>query len=196
MSSLDNLIEAIFKPKRRLGDIRAQVTIEEQHTDDLIITEHPVEQGASISDHAYKRPAEVTVRVGWSNSGLQSLGSIVTSAYSAITGSGELKLNYVKDVYAKLLKLQESRIPFDIVTGKRSYKNMLFRSLAVTTDQTTEHTLLVTAVCAQVIMVNTRVVIVPPRENQKTPDKNAPVEDKGTKQPQKSGLFTLFGGGK
>ena len=188
------LVTAIFKPKRRLGSIRAQVTIEEQHTDDLVITEHPVEQGANISDHAYKRPAEVTIRVGWSNSGLQSLGSIVTSAYSAVTGTGELKLNYIKDVYAKLLKLQESRIPFDILTGKRSYKNMLFRSLSVTTDQTTENALLVTAVCSQVIMVQTRTVIVPPREQHKDPAKTAPVEDKGTKQLQKSGLYTAFGG--
>lgn len=194
MSNLDTLVEAIFKPRRRLGSIRAQVTIEEQHTDELVITQHPVEQGASISDHAYKQPAMVTVRCGWSNSGLQSLGSIVTSAYSAIADGGELKLNYIKGVYEKLLKLQESRIPFDIMTGKRSYKNMLFSSLSNTTDQTTENTLMITAVCQQVILVQTRVVTVPPREVQKNPASNAPVEDKGTKQPQKSGLFTLLGG--
>jgi len=31
-----------------------QVTIEEVHHDDLEITEHPVERGAAIGDHAFK----------------------------------------------------------------------------------------------------------------------------------------------
>lgn len=193
MSTLDTLVEAIFKPKRRLGPIRAQVTVEEMHSDDLEITQHPVEQGAAISDHAYKKPSSVTIRCGWSNSGLQSLGSIITSAYSAVTGTGELKLNYIKGVYEKLLKLQESRIPFDILTGKRSYKNMLISSLSVTTDQTTENVLMVTVVCQQVIMVRTKVVTVPPREVHKDPAKTAPVEDKGQKQPQTSALYNALG---
>lgn len=193
MSNLDTLVEALFKPKRKLGTIRAQVTIEEQHTDELVVTQHPVEQGASISDHAYKQPSSVTIRCGWSNSGLQSMGSIIASAYDAITGGGELKLNYIKGVYQKLLALQESRIPFDVLTGKRSYKNMLFSSLSVTTDAGTENCLMVTAVCQQVIMVQTKVVLVPPREVQKNPAANAPTEDKGTKQPAQSGLYQLFG---
>jgi len=45
------------------------VVIEEDHDDELIITQHPVELGAIISDHAYKKPSEVRVRCAWNNSG-------------------------------------------------------------------------------------------------------------------------------
>jgi len=195
MSLVDTVVTAIFKPQRKLGPIRAQVTIEETHQDELVITEHPVEQGASISDHAYKKPAELTLRLGWSNSGLQSIGQVVTTAYGLISsGSAGVNFNYVQEVYRKLLALQESRIPFDILTGKRKYTNMLIRSISTTTDETTEKALMVTLSCREVIMVQTRVVSVPPRNVHKDPAKTAPTEDKGTKQPKTSGLYNLFGG--
>jgi hypothetical protein len=41
----------------------ADVTIEEQHSDELNITEHPVETGSPISDHAYMTPPEVTIKL-------------------------------------------------------------------------------------------------------------------------------------
>lgn len=56
------------KTNRKIGSIIANITIRERHQDDLEITDHPVEQGAQISDHAFKRPAEVTIEVAWSNS--------------------------------------------------------------------------------------------------------------------------------
>jgi hypothetical protein len=40
------------------------VVVSEKHSDTLEITEHPVETGAAISDHAYKRPSEVVMEVG------------------------------------------------------------------------------------------------------------------------------------
>src|ERR1700722_20299202 len=62
-----------IKPKRGFyattdGAIIAQATVEEMHSDETEITEHPVEQGSTISDHAFSRPSEVIVTCGWSNS--------------------------------------------------------------------------------------------------------------------------------
>lgn len=56
------------RPARSIGPIVAQVTISERHEDTLEITEHPVEQGAAIADHAFKRPATVVITAAWSNS--------------------------------------------------------------------------------------------------------------------------------
>ena len=58
----------ITPPVRSLGPLTGYITMEEVHQDDLEITDHPIEQGASITDHAFKRPAEVTLKIGWSNS--------------------------------------------------------------------------------------------------------------------------------
>lgn len=180
----------IIRPTRKLGPLTAQVTVSETHSDELEITQHPVEQGAAISDHAFKRPAELTIVCAWSNSpagngsnallnagigaaviGIQGANptAIATAGFGGATGGaigatgaaiqGLLSGNspgQVKDIYQKLLKLQEERIPFDVLTGKRSYVNMLIKSLQVMTDKTTENALIVTAHLQQVILVSTR----------------------------------------
>lgn len=135
-------------PRRSIGGIVATITIEEDHRDTLVITEHPVEQGATITDHAYKQPSEVRLRVGWSSALINA-------------GFGAFDPNYLQTIYNQLLQLQSDRIPFKIVTGKRSYSNMLIRSIGVTTDNITENVLFVTLDCKEVILVNTQVTSAP-----------------------------------
>jgi hypothetical protein len=120
-------------PTRGIDGMDAQVTVEEDHTDELIITEHPVEQGAVIHDHAYKRPAELRLQVGWSD--------IYTDH---------------RVVYETLLDLQAERRPFTVYTGKRTYVNMLVASLRTHTDSKLEYTLLADVTLREVILVNTQ----------------------------------------
>jgi hypothetical protein len=206
----------LIKPKRSIGPLVAQVTIQEVHQDTLEITDHPVEMGAVISDHAFKRPAELIITCAWSNSpggngsnpllsaglaagilGLQGANSatVLTGAVGgglggAIdqTGAGVQALltgnspGQVKAIYQKLLKLQEDRIPFDVTTGKRSYKNMLVRSLQVTTDKTSENSLQVVATLRQVILVSTKPLTQSaPPEAQRFAGTTNPVTNFGTK---------------
>ena len=72
----------VIKPRRSIGTFAAQVTLEESHSDQLEISDHPVQQGASITDHAYKRPAELTIKCGWSNSpaSASALGGVIGAA--------------------------------------------------------------------------------------------------------------------
>lgn len=162
--------------------LQPQITTEETHNDEIVITDHPVEKGARISDHFYKLPAEVTIRCAWSNSPSVAGGLIGSAigAASAIGGTG-VRLaaaagpsldgirtiqsilsgnaaNQVASIYAALLALQMSGIPFDIYTGKRSYADMMFRNLHVATDFSTENTLLLTATCRQVLIAFTKVI--------------------------------------
>lgn len=133
-------IPAIFHSyNRSIGGIVAQVIIEEQHTDEIRITEHPVEQGAPISDHAYKIPANIQITAGWSTT--------FASDLSAESG-----------VYGLLLSMQAMLIPFDVITGKRWYKNMLIQKLIVTTDEKSEFALMAQITCQQVIIVGTQTV--------------------------------------
>lgn len=162
---------------RNLGGIQFDVTLEESHEDGLEITEHPVEHGASINDHAYLKPAAVTIRAGVSDA-------------SPNGGDG-----YNQDVYEKLRQLQASREPFAIVTGKRLYENMLLETLTVVTDANTEHALIVSAACRQVIIVHTQVTSVPPRARHASPGKTGGTTDKGQKQPQRSMAAAAAGGG-
>lgn len=162
-SALGFLSPVLFM-QRNMGGIVADVTLEEEHTDELVLTEHPVEQGASITDHSYKRPCSVVIRAGWSNSSPSALGDPA----------------YVQAVYNEFLELQESRQPFDIVTGKRYYTNMLFRRLMTKTDEKTENALLLVAECQQIIIAATQTVTTPDPKNMKSPQSNTGVSDRGS----------------
>lgn len=170
--TIGGLLGALIRPQRSLGGYLPDCVPEEVHNDDLVITEHPVEVGAAISDHAYKRPAEVRLRMAWSN---------------AATSLADWSESYATVVYGMLLRLQESREPFTIVTGKRTYSNMLLAGLSVTTDRRTEYMLDVTATCRQVIIVSTQTVSLPPAERHASPEITAPVQDTGVRQPVEAG---------
>lgn len=186
MSILDSVITAIFNPARSIGPISIQCTLEEDHYDESTITRHPVEQGAQVSDHAFDEPAEVTIRAGWSNSGLQSIITDVSDAIDFLSSAvldaspSTAAFNYADQVYQQLLTLKQSRIPFQIITGKRTYNNMLIRSLAVTTNEKTENALFVTVRCQQIIIVQTQVVPFPDANSQANPQNNAPVSNMGS----------------
>jgi hypothetical protein len=121
---------------RMIGTIIPNVTLEEVNVDNMTITDHPVETGAQISDHAFMLPAEVQMTCGWSNS----------------TAKDE---TYARTVYQALLALQRSRQPFNVSTGKRQYRNMLIRTLMVTTNAESENTLMVIASLRQVLITST-----------------------------------------
>lgn len=160
-----NWTPALFQPHNRaIGGIVAQVTIQEQSSDELQITDHPVEQGSPISDHAFKRPVSVNINAGWSVAGASDL--------SAETG-----------VYGLLLSWQSALIPFDVITGKRSYSNMLIERLIVATDEKTEFSLMAQISCRQVIIVSTQTVQADGMSSQTSdhasPENTAPSQDQG-----------------
>jgi hypothetical protein len=189
---LDNTLHTLlFKQGRSIAGIVPDVVIEEKHADTLTITDHPVEQGAAISDHAFKNPAELTMTCGFSG------GGSLVDGLSFLPSIGKTPA----EIYQQLLELQESRKPFDVVTGKRSYTNMLFRALSVRTDAKTCNVLMVEATLRQVIIVQTQAVSLPPADVQAQPQKTAATANTGVKQPveQKESLLSrgagLFGFG-
>jgi hypothetical protein len=164
----------LIRPQRSLGGIVFDVVIEEIHEDSLAITEHPVERGAPISDHAYLKPRTVTIRGGAGDAG----SSLDLSGASA---SGERRSIAL---YEQLLKLQAEREPIEIVTGKRSYKDMLVETVATTTEAGAVDTLMVTADCREVIIVETRTTSIPPRSRHADGAKTGGISDKGSRQLQ------------
>ncbi len=173
MSAIQPAIPAVIAPVRSIGPFTAYVTVEEVASDDLEITQHPVQQGASIADHAYVKPATVTIKF--------------------VMNADAMPL---PELYEKLLKLQSSREPFDVITGKRQYKNMLLKSIAQTTDRQTEHVLSITAQLQEVRIVAVEVTSVPARHKHKAPGKTGATQNAGTKKPEpkrKSAIKALAG---
>jgi len=186
-----NKFAALTQPTQPLpryfGSITAMVTFQEQHTDRLTLTQHPVEQGAKITDHAYMEPLQVEIHFGASNSSMPQTNGIndyLQSLYRQLVPQPGGGGSTIDQLYKQLQTLQASRTPFNIQTGKRLYKNMLITSMEVTTDNTSEYALMVTVTCTEVIIVSTSIVINPPDADQAQPQKTGDILNSGAKQLQ------------
>jgi hypothetical protein len=139
------LVAALIRVPRYInsqhGIIIPDCIIEEVSRDTLEITDHPVELGAQISDHAFNKPREVTLRWSWSNTGRYD--------------------TFMQDQYNILAALQATREPFFIYTGKTRYQNMLIQSLGIVTDSSSEYVLNAVMICREVIIVSTSTTQVP-----------------------------------
>jgi hypothetical protein len=104
-----------------------------------------------------------------------------------------------------LLSLQARREPFDVITGKRFYRNMMFKSLTQITDRYTDNVLSITATLQEITIVSVDTATVPARDKQKNPAKTGQTEKAGSKSAQplpenqtgsqrKSALETLING--
>ncbi|ESL56746.1 MULTISPECIES: phage baseplate protein [Klebsiella] len=172
-----DILSTLFQQQsRRIGLIVPSVVISEKHNDMLEITEHPVEVGAAISDHAYRRPSEVVMQVGFAGGG-SLLDFLDTTSIGLSAGLSP------KETYQELLDLQSSRVPFDVVTGKRLYTNMLIRALEVTTDRASENILSAVLTLREVIITSTTTTQVVPKSNMKLGANTSAVQNSGVKTP-------------
>lgn len=158
------MTEAItISPQRSIGGVAVQCTVREQHQDRVTKSRHPREAGAPITDHAYNEPAVVIIEAGWSNS-------------SPDAGGDE---GFVVDTYNALLALQKPPQLLTVVTGKRTYQNMVLIDLRVITDEETETALAVTATLEETPTVTTQVATVPDSSVQANPQKTGAVQNNG-----------------
>ncbi len=106
-------------------------------------------------------------------------GSLLDFA-SNLTATGLLGLS-PQETYQEILNLQASRIPFDVVTGKRLYSNMLIRALEVTTDKTTENVLSAVLTLREVLISQTQQISVADKTDMKEGVSTSAVLNTGTK---------------
>lgn len=184
---MDILSTLFHQQSRKIGLIVPSVVVSEKHSDTLEITEHPVEIGAAVADHAYKRPSEVVMEVGFAGGG-SLLDFVDTSSIGLNLGLSP------QETYQELLDLQNSRIPFDVVTGKRLYSNMLIRAMEITTEKTTENVLSAVLTLREALITQTQQVTVADKSNMKDGASTSAVANSGaktTKPPNNSLLKTV-----
>lgn len=149
---------AYFLPKRTMGEFSQYVVIEETMRDAAQITEHPVEIGAEITDHIFLKPAAVTIR-----------------------GLSGVRFGPLTATFERLRALWRARIPFDVVTGKAAYRNMVIETIDAQTDGSTENILAFTVNLREIILVSVQVVSVPASEKHANPAKTQATQQGGTK---------------
>lgn len=157
MASLPYSLEALLLGRSRSiepldgGDaIVPDVTISEVHDDEVTVTQHPVDTGAAISDHAIVQPASVTCVFGWSDSS--------RALNSALDGSILKGMQTSKDVYDRLVELKNQRALLRLSTGKRKYPSVVITKLKVSTTVDTESAAVIEVTFQEVFLVEAKTV--------------------------------------
>jgi hypothetical protein len=117
------------------------------HSNKLRLTSHPVESGASVTDHAFKEPRELTMEIGMSD--------VCTSF---VDGQFAQKASRSVAAYDILTQLQDSLIPLKIYTRLCVYENMLIETIATPEDYKTLFGLRVTIGFREIIVAKTNTV--------------------------------------
>lgn len=148
--------------KNRVGGMRFDADLKTDHTQKLTMTQHPVEKGADISDHAFIEPSEVGMEVAMSD---------------VSSGDGKSAA-----AFRKLLALQSSLDPLTVVTRLKTYRNMMIESVSSPDDYSTMFGMKATILFREMKLVTTSTVKVSSSASS-DPQKSGET-NKGTSQPQ------------
>jgi hypothetical protein len=147
-----------------------------EHTQELVCTEHPVQVGPAVVDHAYLRPARVVLEVAMSD----AMASFKAGQYSS---------NASKSVsaYQTFLQIQAARTPIVLATRLFSYQNMVIEDVRASDDNRTLRGFRGTLHLRQIISASVSTTSVSVRPN--TTD----TTNEGTKAPTSPPVYTPFG---
>ena len=142
------------------------------HQSNVTVTQHPVQVGAPVSDHAYQEPDEVTLEIGMSD---------------AMVGVAN---NHSVNAYNTLRAIQAKREPVTLVTRLWTYQNMVLTSISAPDDQTTMYGLKATLYFQSVDIVKVSVVKV---QQTVSASKGSGSSSGGSKTPTKTGSAKTSG---
>lgn len=129
------------KKQASIGSIVLDASISETHDANVEVTDHPVESGFNVTDHARPQPETVKIDGYISNTpipfGAASPRMVSTTQngetfefQSMAEGNGTL----AKDAYVELKFLKDTGTLLKVVTSLRTYENMIITALTFPRD--------------------------------------------------------------
>jgi len=135
--------------KLKIGDLLFDAILKTDHSSKVTATSHPIESGASISDHAFVEPVEISIELAVSDSE-RNRGTF---------GSGNRSVK----AFQELIELQTSRKLITVVTRLKTYHNMLILSVSAPDDYTTMNAFRAVVILREIPVVSTSRVSVTAR---------------------------------
>lgn len=132
-----------------IGTINIDASIQEDHTTEVTKTEHPVEKGANITDHVEIRPDTLSVEGVVSDAPLRE---------DVISTSGASRS---VDAFTRLQNIQKEKLLVTVVTGLKTYTNMILRTLSPVRNAKTGKALRFNARFEEVRIVESDVAFIP-----------------------------------
>lgn len=179
--------------------LELEATLEEGHTGVAETTDHPVEDGADITDHIRRKPDELSLKAQVSNHPILVLASF--RALPSVPGGDPS--TRAEDAYEWLRLVKDDGILLQVSTTLRDYLNMAIVGMSVVRDKDRRNVLEVDLTLREIIIATTEQVAAPVTTNpsrggaSKLGRKSAsPASSATTSSSQSllSRLFSSFGG--
>ncbi len=175
----------LYKPRpTSIGAVVVDATVRTKTKADAEVTEHPVEQGANISDHIRVKNEEVTIEGVIANfpMGVQSGAALTAQAARDFVdqqGHGAtlkaIEENRAVDALRTLTELKNKAQPVQLTAGVRTWPTMAIKSFEVERSRTTGNALTFTMQLVEIRLVSTQQTTPP------TTRAAAPKKTKGNK---------------
>lgn len=164
-------VKQLIGCKTNIGGFFFDAYLRLDHTRKTKITQHPVETGAAITDHAYVEPAELIIEIGMSD-----------ACVSFVQGQFNQKYSRSVSAIDVIWKLQEQRIPMDVLTRLKVYKNMLIEVVSVPDDWQSLNSLKATVTLREIKVVSVKTVTMNSSPTTSTDPQKTATTNKGTQQ--------------
>ena len=143
--------------------IELDITIDANLSHSMTVTDFPVEDGASISDHAQKQPDVVSIR------SMVSATPLRIFSFNPIIGDARPRA-----AFEIMEALQENVELVRVTTDLKTYDNMALTNFNAPRRQDTKNALLFTATFKHMNVVSSEIVTLPPEQDvQETATKKA-----------------------
>lgn len=168
----DETLELI-RCKTNIGGVFFDGFFDIEHRSDLKITSHPVQMGASISDHAFLEPVELTMTVKMSDCN----EDIIQGQFTQEGDENAWLYKRGCTAFQVLQDLQRIRIPLSVHTRLRHYENMLIKSVVAPDDYDKLYGMEATVTLQEIIVAQAETVLVKvSKREQTTGESNSGVE--------------------
>lgn len=181
-------VTLLYQPFNAIIDtLVVDCSVKEEHTAEVEVTDHAVERGSAITDHARPKPEELTLEGIVSNTPLSSFQVTRAVTQDGVTLQTTAQSNNARGMpgaaelaYTQLRSLRDTAKLVTIVTQLRTYDNMAMTSLKVPREDKIGDVLKFEAKFKQVRIVTNAVTVVATKVNKTKPPQNvgpsAPVQ--------------------
>lgn len=139
--------DALLYCKTNIGGYFFDGFLTVSHSIETEITEHPVETGAAIVDHAYVKPATLEMEIMMSDAHQSFVPNQFVGKYPRHVEAWNL-----------LKQLQADRIPLSVFTKLGQYDNMLIKKISAEDDSDTFNSLKATVTLQEIPMARVKTV--------------------------------------
>lgn len=137
--------------------IQFDASVSETHTNTAALTDHPVEDGADITDHIRLNPEELSMNVIVTNNPPIILASLRAQPVSGFADPA----TRAEDTHEFLRNYMEANVLVRITTTLREYRNMAITSMSVERNKDTSNIVNIDLTFRQVIIATTESVDAP-----------------------------------